>query len=183
MVYPYNTECSWLIYPSGATSIFLKFDSIDVYPGDYIRVYKGLDESGELLGEFNNDLVPGEQLIADAEMYLLFVSDGSKSGSGFTARYRMNGPVGTRGNEFIAGLRIYPNPVSGMLHIEFSSPVEAGLNLRLYNSLVQPVVNRKMHVVQGPNHASMDLSGLPPGMYYLQISSKQGISTGKVIVY
>jgi len=181
-VYPDNVDCSWLIYPSGAISIYLAFDTIDIKPGDYVRVYKGFNETSELLGAFNNDHLPAGQIQSGSILFIRFQSDTGGTGLGFRARYRANKPVAIEKNEFISGLNIYPNPVTGLLNIEFTSPKEMKLTINVFNTLLQSLKNKNFQVIAGGNHEVLDLTGLHPGVYYLQISSKRGNIVRKIII-
>lgn len=181
-VYPDNVDCSWLIYPSGALSIYLAFDTIDIKPGDYVRVYNGFSKESELLGEFNNDHLPAGQIQSGSMLFIRFQSNTGGTGLGFRARYRANKPVAIEKNEFISGLNIYPNPVTGLLNIEFTSPREMRLTINVFNTLMQSLKNKNLQVMTGGNHEVLDLTGLHPGVYYLQISSKRGSIVRKIVV-
>ncbi len=181
-VYPGNIDCSWLIYPSGVTSVYLLFDTIDIKPGDYVSVYDGFYEDNQLLGEFDNDHLPTGQIQSGSMLYILFHSDDIGTGLGFRARYRSDQPVGTGAGELISGLNIYPNPVTGLLNIEFTSHKETDLTINVFNTLLQLLINKDIHAMAGRNHAVIDMTGLGSGIYYLQISSGSGNTVRKVIV-
>jgi photosystem II stability/assembly factor-like uncharacterized protein len=79
------------------------------------------------------------------------------------------------------GLRIYPNPVHGTMHLTFPPQVEAK-EISIYNSL-----GSLIHASPGSPRAqpfSLDVSGLPPGMYLLHVESKQkSVLVSKFIKY
>ncbi|KPK83775.1 MAG: hypothetical protein AMS27_11910 [Bacteroides sp. SM23_62_1] len=181
-VYPDNADCSWLIYPSGAKSIYLYFDSIDIKPGDYIRLYDGFDINSELIGAFNNDNPPSGQIQSGSMLFIRFQSNTGGTGLGFRARFRVNNPVGIEQSEFISGLNIYPNPVTGLMNIEFTSKEETEFTISVYNTLMQLLNNKKIQVLPGRNREVLDMTGLPPGVYFLQISSKGRRTVRKIIV-
>jgi hypothetical protein len=181
-VYPDNADCSWLIYPSGATSVYLFFDTIDIKPGDYVRLYNGFDKNSELLGEFNNDHKPTDQIQSGSMLYIMFHSNESGTGLGFRARYRSNHPVGIEENKFISGLNIYPNPVTGLLNIEFTSQEETEFIISVFNPLLQLIHHKNIQVMAGRNYEMLDMTGLSSGVYYLRISSKSGRIVRKIVV-
>jgi hypothetical protein len=54
-----NSDCMWLIQPSGATSITLSFSAFNTESGyDYVRVYDGSTTSAALLGSFSGSSIP-----------------------------------------------------------------------------------------------------------------------------
>ena len=75
-------------------------------------------------------------------------------------------------------IRIFPNPTSGILSLEFS---ERDVNRRvlIYNSIGQKLFNDKMEDL----HETIDISHLVShGIIYVQIQSAQNVATYKVFV-
>lgn len=75
-------------------------------------------------------------------------------------------------NIVIAGLNIYPNPVSNMLNIRWESDDVA--KIELYTTLGIKVMDIKTEQVK---NISLDLSQLNTGMYYISLQT-QGASSG-----
>ncbi|MCC6459638.1 MAG: hypothetical protein IT260_04140 [Saprospiraceae bacterium] len=64
-------------------------------------------------------------------------------------------------------LRAEPNPASSQLRLYSSQPAGSqGLDLVLYNALYQPA--GRCHIPAGSQLATLDVAGLPPGIYRLQ---------------
>jgi hypothetical protein len=72
------------------------------------------------------------------------------------------------GNSFF--LRVYPNPVQTILHIQ--SPVVSSIEIILYNSIGLKVFSNRS-VAQAP--VDFDMTSLPAGIYYLKCISNSGL--------
>lgn len=70
-------------------------------------------------------------------------------------------------------LMVYPNPASGELFIESLMPGEKTVNL--YNNLGQQILSREL---QSP----LDVSGLAPGIYLLQLRNAETVVVKKVVI-
>lgn len=75
-------------------------------------------------------------------------------------------------------LQVFPNPTTGQLHVQF--PGQQVEQLEVWNSTGQPVRR-----TQGPfmEQHTLDLSGLPAGLYTLRVRTERGIRVEKVVVH
>jgi len=78
-----------------------------------------------------------------------------------------------------AGLNIYPNPSTGIIHISFPS-LQSEARAILFNALGQAVLEKKL--VAGSAKLNLDLSLLPRACYVLQVESAEQVYTAKVLV-
>jgi hypothetical protein len=81
----------------------------------------------------------------------------------------------------ISGLSLYPNPVSGQLNLKLVSQNNTELEVSLLNNLMQIVKNEKF-AVSGIYQGSMELSGLQPGVYFVQLSTTQAKSLHRIVI-
>ena len=74
------------------------------------------------------------------------------------------------------GFAIYPNPANDNVHVA----VNGTLNSVIIRNLNGQVVFQNLSYGQS---GSMDISlvNIPPGMYFLSATTKQGVSTAKLI--
>ncbi len=78
--------------------------------------------------------------------------------------------VGENGeNEFIA---VYPNPASTMLRVKSNGEIT---NVRLVNTIGQVVYNSS-------TNANIDISNFERGVYFIQVDTKNGTNTQKVVI-
>lgn len=93
-LYPYNTECSWLIVVAEGSSVLLTFHHFELeYHADcdydYIKIYNGISEDeGNVLGKFCGDISPPQFTSSWNVMSIIFRSDRHVAHRGFLVGYR-----------------------------------------------------------------------------------------------
>ncbi|XP_018609270.1 CUB domain-containing protein 2 [Scleropages formosus] len=93
-LYPYDTECSWLIVVSEGSSVLLTFYHFELEfhtdcAYDYIKIYNGISEDeGNLLGKFCGDISPPQFTSSWNVMSIIFRSDRHVAHRGFSVGYR-----------------------------------------------------------------------------------------------
>ena len=75
------------------------------------------------------------------------------------------------------GLQVWPNPSSGDVHIAWDGQAQPG-TLRIVNGLGQVVATQVISARQST--AEVHLSA--PGIYLVQLASKHGTSTRKIVI-
>jgi len=70
-------------------------------------------------------------------------------------------------------INIYPNPTSGLIHVEKSIPADEANDIFVYNSFGKLI----LHV---ENSKTVDLSSYDSGIYFLQVKSDKGVAAKKV---
>ena len=89
------------------------------------------------------------------------------------------GTVGTQ-DLAIANILIQPNPTRDLVHISNLQQITAGYSLNLYNIMGQQVYQNTPD--SGVDHTTIDLSGLPTGVYYLNIENTEKRYRGERII-
>ncbi|XP_032700051.1 CUB domain-containing protein 2 [Lontra canadensis] len=93
-LYPYNTECSWLIVVAEGSSVLLTFHAFDLEYHDscgfdYLEVYNGASgDKGSLLGRFCGQVPPPPFTSSWHVMSVVFHSDKHVASHGFSAGYQ-----------------------------------------------------------------------------------------------
>ncbi|MCS7086877.1 MAG: CUB domain-containing protein, partial [Bacteroidia bacterium] len=84
-----NTNCSWLIQPSGgATFIRITFTEFNTEAGyDFVRIYAGADANAPLIAQYAGTTIPGPTIVTGSVAFVTFTSDVSVVGNGWTANY------------------------------------------------------------------------------------------------
>ena len=86
--YGHNSDCKWVIQPSGATSISLNFSSFETEDGyDFVDIYDGSSTSSPLLASYSGQISPASVTSTGGSMLVHFHTDGSVSSTGWTAHY------------------------------------------------------------------------------------------------
>ncbi|XP_023438358.2 CUB domain-containing protein 2 [Dasypus novemcinctus] len=93
-LYPYDTECSWLIVVAEGSSVLLTFHTFDLeYHStcgfDFLEIYNGASgDAGNLLGRFCGRVPPPPFSSAWHVMAVVFHSDKHVASRGFSAAYQ-----------------------------------------------------------------------------------------------
>lgn len=90
--------------------------------------------------------------------------------------------TGTSGLEGILGgrqARCFPNPVRQTLTLAFDSPPARDVHLRMLNTTGQEAWKGRLPGQQA--ELAIPVSGLPPGLYLLQLSNEQGTAVLRVV--
>lgn len=87
-------------------------------------------------------------------------------------------------NSIFKGIKVYPNPASDDLRVEFSLNTQQRTTITVFNTLGREVKHIPINASPGRNLVHMDISDLNKGMYFLKITSGQSQSElSKVIVH
>ncbi len=81
----------------------------------------------------------------------------------------------------IAGLRIFPNPVSSGLSVDFSLAAPGELVFTVYSMSGRMVFVETKYFREGDKSHSLHFSGLPAGIYFLHIEGPSSCSSRKFI--
>ncbi|XP_012877673.1 PREDICTED: CUB domain-containing protein 2 [Dipodomys ordii] len=93
-LYPYNTECSWLIVVAEGSSVLLTFHAFDLEYHDtcgfdFLEIYNGASgDKGNLLGRFCGQVPPPPFSSSWHVMSIVFHSDKHVASHGFSAAYQ-----------------------------------------------------------------------------------------------
>ncbi|NP_001399070.1 CUB domain-containing protein 2 isoform 3 precursor [Homo sapiens] len=93
-LYPYNTECSWLIVVAEGSSVLLTFHAFDLEyhdtcSFDFLEIYNGASpDKGNLLGRFCGKVPPPPFTSSWHVMSVIFHSDKHVASHGFSAGYQ-----------------------------------------------------------------------------------------------
>ena len=72
-------------------------------------------------------------------------------------------------------MSIFPNPTSGMLNVTSNEEIDS---IEIFNSVGTTVVSNNV----AGNSSAIDMSKLPNGMYFVRVSTANGIETVKVVL-
>ncbi len=182
---PYNnsSHCKWLLFPSGASVIYISFPEFDILPGDKIRVWQGSDTTGVLKGTFDNNNRPPDSITTTVPMLVELITNSTNVASGFKANYwtDVNGSVNET-SDFIKSFNLYPNPAGKLLNIDFTCN-DNDIELTIYNMLGQAVQNINMITADGIAKSIIDISAYPKGAYSVLIRGKNGNKAATFIIW
>jgi hypothetical protein len=91
-------------------------------------------------------------------------------------------PVGISEPGDIAGLSIYPNPVSEKLFVKMDSRTEEAITVMISDLLGKPIIEQSFSFNADGKIQTIDVSTLPKGVYMLRIKNGNSQVTRKLIV-
>jgi len=78
--------------------------------------------------------------------------------------------------------KIYPNPTSSQLHIDYKTQVTGPAEITLTNMLGRVVAHKSTEVHNGNNTVTFDVQSLTPGVYMYTVYDSQKTFTGRFII-
>lgn len=178
--YPYrnSTSCKWKIQPPNATSVTLTFTDFNTEAdNDLVLIYDLV--TSELLGTFSGSTLPPAVTANSGKMLIMFNTNASVRGDGWSADYIV---LGTEEAQGFDDLRIYPNPASDFVTINFSLTDNQNLRVELFNMNGSVLRSESYTNYKGDFEKRIDLSNLSKGVYMLRLTSDKGIVNRKITV-
>jgi len=146
-----------------------------------VRIYKNESDIWTQLG-VDIDANEGDffgssvSLSSDGNIVAIAAPGNNNNGginSGSVRVYDLSTVLNLEDNFIAKQFNLYPNPASDRIHLSLNSEIELQ-GVKLYNVLVQPVLESKVKVI--------DVSNLSKGVYYLEITTNEGKGVKKVII-
>uniref|UniRef100_A0A8B9P225 CUB domain containing protein 2 n=1 Tax=Apteryx owenii TaxID=8824 RepID=A0A8B9P225_APTOW len=141
-LYPYDTECTWLIVVAEGSSVLLTFSHFDLEYHDacgydYLQVYNGVTrDRGNLLGTFCGRRPPPRAVSSGRELLVVFKSDFNIGGRGFKA-YFYSGAAGECQEVYTAvkgnfSSPQYPNFYPNNLKCQWTIQLPPGYRIKVF---------------------------------------------------
>ena len=110
-----------------------------------------------------------------AGTYMGFVTDENGCQDSVTATIAL--VIGIADTPTNSTLNIYPNPTTGMLHIEFNDASDGAVEIELFNIVGERVLSESSK----SNDLLVDLSRFNTGVYFLKAITSEGVLTHKIL--
>jgi len=79
-------------------------------------------------------------------------------------------------------LKVYPNPASNLITIEFDSESKANSTITVFNQLGQTLIEKEMNIESTKKVYQFNISHLQKGMYIIRIADGEGVITIKQFI-
>jgi hypothetical protein len=167
-----NTQCDWLITPTGAERVMLQFADFNTEAGkDVLSVYDGTTTSDPLLGSYSGTDVPPLLTATSGKMLITFSSDSTTQGQGWSAKYwALKHGDGIQEDES-SSLSVYPNPVTNQLTVSNAVTFNEAVNIRIYDYSGKEVYI-ETRMMNGGNSVKIDVGRLNEGFYMVSLQSQ-----------
>jgi hypothetical protein len=176
--YDNNTNCKWLIKPTGAATVTLNFSSFNTQKtNDYVKI---TDNASHVLGIFSGDTIPPAVTSTNGQMLVMFTTDASVTAPGWSASY--SSTSGLEEYNSIKELAVYPNPAKDEMHISFIAEGIDHATLEIIDLAGQIVYLQKVNCSNGAFSKDINISDYAKGIYNLRILTSREAVNKKIVV-
>jgi hypothetical protein len=159
-----NTNCKYMIQPTGNNMINLSFNYFSLEDGkDFLRIYDPTTIPTTLLATFTGNAIPPDVTGTNGQLMLIFYSDNGNTDLGWEVSYTSS--VGIE-EPTIHPFTIYPNPAGSSLTIGFPETFPAH-DLKIFDITGKRVFS-KMLYGSGTSPLTIDISALPEGVFVIR---------------
>ncbi len=185
------------MYNVGATTGPVNNEDIKVYidynnDGDFVDSGEEIFSSNSAISHSGSFTVPAisANVIANTPLWVRVISDFASfniSGPDYSPTYGqvedfsvvINSTLSTDSHLLSDALQLLPNPSNGKFALNYSGPASLE-QLNIYNVVGKRVASLDLRGFN--NSKTIDLSGVPAGMYFASIKSQQAEVTKKIII-
>jgi hypothetical protein len=170
-----DTYCDWVINPEvdDINLLRLNFTKFDLAENDVLKIYKGDSDNPSLtlVGEYTSSNRP---YIIDNwngnKFYLVFETDNEGQADGWEVNYTTY-TTGVEINQ-LTDISIYPNPANGTININ---------GIANSDVVIYDIAGKLIKEFKDLSSTTIDISDMTQGVYFLNVSNKDGVKTLKFI--
>lgn len=176
--YNNNTNCKYLIQTGTQQPVVATFNYFSLEDGkDYLRVYDPTTIPSTLLAQLTGNTIPAPVTGPKGQLMLIFYTDSDNPDNGWEVSYQsMTGMDQVQEPAF----NVYPNPASGRVIIR-TRELLTDSHLKLQDLTGRTIRNYHLQS-QGEAETSLDLQGISPGIYLINMANGQGNSVVRLII-
>ncbi|MDR0969228.1 MAG: C10 family peptidase [Lentimicrobiaceae bacterium] len=175
-----NTMCRWVIRIPNTTGGKIDFDYVDTFDEeDYVQL---LDQgNSQEIGKYYGQDADAPQNISIGPNGVVIVfktNNFDTQGKGFKLTYEDE----TLGLEdaFIGGVSVYPNPAKGSLNVVLDNEIDQA-SMQVIN-VTGAVLHTKEFAKGTAKYETIDVSNYPVGVYFVKVTTTNGIITNKIVI-
>jgi len=177
-------SCTWNVNPNEGVGFFGLFHEFDLRLGDFLDLYDATKSPPHLWRRFDLYTPPtvGEVFaIPFPKIQIKFITDNFEEGNGFKFQYFTL--LGVDDKSLINNLSIFPNPANEVINLAFSSELtNQSIICRLVDVMGKEVYAENIDYYDDVYATQIPVAHLAKGFYFLQLVTKNGISTSKIII-
>ncbi len=178
--YHNSSTCMWMITPPDASELsiyFLSFNTEETF--DLVKIYDA--ETQDLLAEYSGDIAPDPVTSPSGSMFITFSSNSTITAPGWEAYYETD-LVKVEEKNIETSLQIFPNPAKDQVNLSWIGEISDEIIISVSSMSGNTVISLHEISKQGMNMMEIDVSGLPAGIYLLELQSGNERAYGKVVV-
>jgi len=182
--YRNRTLCKWIITPSipgPVTFTFTKFRTEAAF--DQVKFYDiGVGQAlASYSGDYDLSNLPAPVTSPSGKMMIVFMTNGTNTDEGWDGYYSVV-TTGIHSDATDKQVTIYPIPAHNLVSVQLSTGLSFPASLELLTNTGQPVSSVTFSNDTNDGLASIDVSGMTPGIYFLRIITKEETITRKVLI-
>lgn len=184
---PYRPDqtCGWQIRPSGASAYVFSFSKFDLKVGDFVDVYDYSNTNNPVLyRHFDIDnaasLATDYYALPASKLYVRFGSDNDQEGTGFVLNYHTSQvSVGNFNNMEV---NVYPNPAHAVVNVSVTAEDSQNIQATIVDMAGKVIYADQFNYMGGEQIFQIPTSNFAEGIYFLNLQSKNGQKTQKLII-
>lgn len=162
-------------------SIFMKFDLNTGKEFFYLNQYNLLNQGSlsiKLFENLNSSSLHISKIELNGDYFGILGSYVNFLESDFMMIYKLNYPLNLFNPDDISGLKLYPNPTSNSITLDFGQNSCDSYNIAIYDNSGKLRISQIIHY----NKATLSTHLLEPGLYFLNISNDETFKTMKFTI-
>jgi hypothetical protein len=172
--YSAESECSFLIRPTGAQNITLLFNRFDLSPEDYIEIYDITTTNKKHLDTYSGSTIPPAKTYSLRKIQVIFKSDNKSERDGFEMVYTINTNIdNTDQNRF----NLYPNPSQDQCTLTLQEYPESSSSIFIYDAFGREI---NTFAIESQT-ITLDVSQYASGLYFVKIVTPSFTQTKKLV--
>ncbi|MCR4965853.1 MAG: C10 family peptidase [Bacteroidales bacterium] len=184
---PYHPDmtCGWQIRPTGASAYVFSFSKFDLKAGDFVDVYDYSSTSSPVLYR-HFDVDNAAELTTDyyfldaTKLYVRFGTDNDQEGTGFVLNYHTSS-TGVENFDNME-VNVYPNPANSVVNVAITAEEAQTVYATIVDMAGKTILSDEFGYNGGEQVFQIQTSNLSNGIYFLNLQSKSGNRTQKLII-
>ncbi len=189
--YQPKINCRWIIDPvnQNGRPLTVYFKSFDTEEGnDILTIHDYMDDNtahflAKISGHYEPGTLPDSVTSPSGKMYIIFISNSTVSGQGWELYYPYRKPSGIEETPGFHSMNVFPNPASQKANLSLFNENAGKITIRIVNINGIVLSSATENAGSGWFKKEIDLSGLPGGIYSIQVMTNKKTSTNKLVVY
>ncbi|MDY6326186.1 MAG: C10 family peptidase [Bacteroidales bacterium] len=176
-----QSNCTWNVTHNFISGYAYAFHKFDLGIGDFVDIYDATTYPPTFNRRFDVENQPeGVYTVPFKRMQVKFISDNWDQKDGFALNYYAIAAVEDYNG--LEDLKIYPNPASDKINVEFFIENDESTSVRLLDMTGKLLRNVETTASAGLNSIPVDVTGVASGIYLIEVHNTAGKSVRKVTV-
>jgi hypothetical protein len=182
--YRNNSGCRWKLETASGNPLTVNFRYFDTEPeNDFLMMVDPVSQEilARLSGHYSSQNPPAPVTSPSGKMLLIFNTNDNTTGEGWEIYYPKT-TTGIGEKENVNDLVLYPNPADVIVNIEAWIGTSQDARLELIGMDGKRILSEPLAGNAGILKKTLDVSGIPGGIYLLRVISGDGVATRKLVI-